>query len=156
MPRAESSGGDPGLDIQVNAGDFHQAPEVLIERAVRRAFDDAGSRGGEMSVTLLSDADIQALNREYLAKDRPTDVIAFSLGGPESILGDVYIGFERAVGQSSELGVALDEELARLAIHGALHLLGHDHPDGAERVDCPMFELQERLLREVLAEGGGC
>jgi ssRNA-specific RNase YbeY (16S rRNA maturation enzyme) len=46
------------------------------------------------------------------------------------------------------------EELTRLAIHGALHVMGEDHPDGLDRLESPMFVLQERLLSEVLA--GGC
>ena len=68
-------------------------------------------------------------------------------------MGDVYIGFDQAERQSAEAGVSLDEELARLAIHGTLHLLGHGHSDGPERTGGPMFELQERLLEDLLSEG---
>ena len=52
--------------------------------------------------------------------------------------------------QADALGVPLMEELARLAIHGTLHVLGHDHPDGDDRSASPMYVLQERLLGEVL------
>ena len=61
------------------------------------------------------------------------------------------LGHEQAERQASEHEEAFETELLRLAIHGALHVLGHDHPDGPERWDSPMFDLQERLVEEVLA-----
>jgi probable rRNA maturation factor len=111
-------------------------------------LEEAGVRVAEVSVALLDDEGIRALNRTYLDHDRPTDVLAFSLGDEET-LGDVYVGFEQARIQAAEHAVPLDEELVRLAIHGTLHVVGHDHPDGPERVRSPMFALQERLVREV-------
>jgi probable rRNA maturation factor len=60
------------------------------------------------------------------------------------------VGFEQATRQAGELGVPIDEELVRLAIHGTLHVLGHDHPEDDERERSSMFVLQERLVRDVL------
>jgi probable rRNA maturation factor len=137
------------LDVLVNVGTFGGAPSSLIAAAVRRTLEQEGVGRGEVSVTLLDDESIRALNRDHLGADRPTDVIAFSLGDAEP-LGDVYVGFERARAQAEEHGVSLEEELVRLAVHGTLHVLGMEHPDGAERVDSPMFEVQERLVREIL------
>ena len=77
-------------------------------------------------------------------------MIAFSLGSPEEPLGDIYVGADQARRQADALGVPLAEELVRLTIHGTLHVLGHDHPDGGDRFDSPMYVLQERLLSEVL------
>jgi probable rRNA maturation factor len=122
-----------------------------LEAAVRKALD-ADGREAELSITLVDDEEIKRLNREYRGHDRPTDVIAFSLGGPEQPLGDVYVGAEQARRQAEALGVPLSEELVRLAIHGTLHVLGHDHPDGDERFASPMYLLQEQLLGEVLGE----
>jgi probable rRNA maturation factor len=136
------------VDVQVNAEAFPDAPVELIASAVRRTLEEAGVRVAEVSVALLDDEGIRALNRTYLDHDRPTDVLAFSLGDEET-LGDVYVGFEQARIQAAEHAVPLDEELVRLAIHGTLHVVGHDHPDGPERVRSPMFALQERLVREV-------
>lgn len=126
------------------------APGALLEAAVRHALGDAGVSDAEVSVTLLDDDAIRALNREWLGHDRPTDVIAFALDD-EGVLGDVYLGVEQARRQAAELGVPFAEELVRLAVHGTLHVLGHDHPEGPERAASPMFELQERLVREVFA-----
>ena len=79
-------------------------------------------------------------------------MISFALGEDAGLLGDVYIGLDQAARQADEAGVGVEEELVRLAVHGTLHLLGHDHPEGADRLQSPMFDLQERLVREVLAD----
>ncbi|MCH7530995.1 MAG: rRNA maturation RNase YbeY [Gemmatimonadetes bacterium] len=139
------------MEVQVNLGGFDAVEEALLEAAVRKALD-ADGREAELSVTLVDDAEIKRLNREYRGRDRPTDVIAFSLGSPEEPLGDVYVGADQARRQAEALGVPLSEELVRLAIHGTLHVLGHDHPDGDDRFASPMYVLQEQLLGEVLGK----
>jgi probable rRNA maturation factor len=126
------------------------APAALLEATVRHVLADAGLTEAEVSLTLLDDETIRALNFEWLGHDRPTDVIAFALDD-DGVLGDVYLGAEQARRQAAELGIPFAEELVRLAVHGTLHVLGHDHPEGPERAVSPMFELQERLVREVLA-----
>ena len=142
--------GDARLEVTVNVGDFEEAPEALLGIAVRRTLEDAGRERAELSLTLLDDEAIRAMNRDYLERDRTTDVIAFSLGDGEAVLGDVYVGCEQAARQAEEHGVGLDEELVRLAIHGTLHVLGHDHPEGEGRVESAMYRLQERLVAEVV------
>jgi probable rRNA maturation factor len=69
-------------------------------------------------------------------------------------LGDIYVGYDQATRQAEEAGVPLPEELARLAIHGTLHVLGHDHPEGPERLESAMFRLQEQLVRRVMEDAG--
>ena len=137
------------MDIQVESGAFPNDHDSLLRQAIEVTLSDDG-RPSEVSLTLMDDDAITGLNRDYLGKDRPTDVIAFSLGTEDAPLGDVYIGYEQAVRQATELGVVLKEELVRLAVHGTLHVLGHDHPDGEERLKSPMFVVQERLVRTVL------
>lgn len=126
------------------------APGELLEQAVRRALEAEGCRRAEVSVALLDDARMRELNRTWLGKDRGTDVIAFSLGEDGDVVGDVYVGFEQAARQAAEVGVALEEELVRLVVHGTLHVLGHDHPEGDGREASAMFRLQERLVRESM------
>lgn len=123
-----------------------------MERAARRALADAAIASAELSITLVDDAAIRDLNQRYLHRDGVTDVIAFTLGEPEErpLMGDVYVGVEQAWRQAEEVGVAFREELVRLTIHGVLHVIGHDHPEGPERAGSAMFRIQERLLREVL------
>ena len=141
-----------GPDVQVDATAFPDAPLGLIDDAVRQTLAAERTAVAEISIALVADHDIRELNRQYLDEDRPTDVLAFSLGGDDTVIGDVYIGFEQAARQATELGIPLDEELVRLAIHGTLHVLGHDHPAGPDRDGSPMFVLQERLVQKLLDE----
>ncbi|MCG6989751.1 MAG: rRNA maturation RNase YbeY [Gemmatimonadetes bacterium] len=124
----------------------------LLEAAVRHTWTAEGRGAGEVSLTLLDDDAIADLNRRYLHREGPTDVIAFSLGDGSSPIGDVYVGAAQAVRQAREYGVTLEEELVRLAVHGTLHVLGYDHPEGEERVRSPMFVRQEELVRALLSD----
>ena len=141
------------IRVLVDGGGHAGARVPELKRAVRAACRHAGVEEGEFSVALLDDAGITHLNRTHLGHDRPTDVIAFALYGPgEPVLGDVYLGVEQAARQAAEEGVTLREELVRLAVHGALHVLGFDHPEDArQRASSPMYLAQEELVREVLA-----
>lgn len=139
----------------MNAGGFDGVDAAELSRAVRHTLASQGVEEAEISLTLLDDREIRALNRRYLGKDRPTDVIAFALGSGPAPLGDVYVGVEQARRQADELHVPEAEELVRLAVHGTLHVLGHDHPEGEGRETSPMFALQETLVREIRARTAG-
>jgi len=147
--------------VHVNAPALSREWRTLLRRAARRTLREGGVGDGELSVTLLEDGAIQAMNRDYLGHDRVTDVISFALHGPDQpVLGDVYLGVQQAERQSAEAGVPLPEELVRLVVHGTLHVLGHDHPAGDDRLVSPMFRLQEQLVEEILggpkgSPGGG-
>jgi probable rRNA maturation factor len=123
--------------------------EPLLRRAALIALGSQGEREGEVSFTFLAEDEIQALNRDYLDRDRPTDVIAFDLGSGLGLLGDVYISPEVAAANALDHGEMERHEIVRLVVHGALHVVGLDHPEGPERETAPMFELQEELLRSV-------
>jgi probable rRNA maturation factor len=114
-------------------------------------LEAGGVTDGEVSVTLLDDVSMIELSRDHLDLDSTTDVISFALHeGDEAVLGDVYVGHEQAARQAADMGVSLTEELARLAIHGTLHVLGYDHPEGDSRNSSEMFVIQERLVRTLL------
>lgn len=98
----------------------------------------------ELSVLFTDDSGIKALNRQYLGKNRPTDVLSFPMDDP-SIIGDIVISVERAKAQSKEFGVRLNEELARLLVHGLLHLLGYDHVRGGSQAK-RMRDREEGLM----------
>jgi probable rRNA maturation factor len=143
----------PIVHINPAEGDSDDLPDGLLERGVLATLEAGGVREGEVSITFLDDDGIRELNRRYLGRDRVTDVIAFPLSGEGSagIVGDVYVGLSQARRQADALGVPLDEELVRLAIHGTLHVLGHDHPEGEDRESSELFRLQEELVRRVTA-----
>lgn len=145
------------LNVHVQAGTAAartRAPRRLLAAArkgVRATLAELNVRDAEISVTLLADPDIAKLNREWLRHSGPTDVLSFPLykeGEPPT--GDVYIGIEQAARQAEALGVPLEEEVTRLAIHGTLHVLGYDHPEGRGRVRSAMWRLQERILARVM------
>jgi probable rRNA maturation factor len=142
-------------EVHVDDESHPDAPVELIERAVRLVLESEGRDDVDVSVAFLDDPDMRRLNSEYLGRDRTTDVMAFSLPDEDGpTLGDIYLGWEQAGRQAEALGLGLREELARLAIHGTLHVLGHDHPEGPEREHSAMFRLQERLLAQLLSERG--
>jgi probable rRNA maturation factor len=124
-----------------------RAAAAALARQVLRA-----ERVGDavLSVAFVGRRRIRTLNRRYLRRDHETDVIAFTLSGaPGVVVGDVYVAPEVAARAARRYGVPLREEVLRLVVHGVLHVLGYDHPDGASRTRAPMWALQERLLRRT-------
>lgn len=106
---------------------------------------------GEVSIVLVDNSHIHELNLTYRGKDAPTDVLAFNLQGggvaleEDELLGDVVISMEKAEEQRIALGHTLKREVAFLAVHGILHLLGYDHDTGAAEQE--MSEKQEFILK---------
>lgn len=146
--------GDSGCVVHVNCPGPWPLPEGLVAESCLFVLAEEGIPKGEVSITLMDDEGIRTLNRDYFGKDEPTDVIAFALhteGDP--VLGDVYLGADQARRQALELGIPLEEELLRLAIHGTLHVLGYRHPEGEDRVESDMFLRQEDLLQRLMAPG---
>lgn len=118
----------------------------VVERAARAALADRGVAEGELSLTLLDDEAMAGLNREWLERDAPTDVLAFALHDPgEPPIGDIYLGVDRAVAQAAEEDESPRRELARLAVHGTLHVLGFEHPE-TDRETSEMWQHQERIV----------
>jgi len=124
-------------------------PVATVRRAVQSVL--AGERrAASVSVTFLGPVRMRALNRDYLGHDRPTDVIAFGLAQPEGgLVGDVYVCRAVAEREARRRGIPLRQELLRLVVHGTLHVLGWDHPDGELRERSAMWKRQERYLAEL-------
>ncbi len=145
------------LTVEVSVGEGVESPAApeRVEAAVRHVLAAEGVREAELSIALLGDDGIASLNQDYLGHEGPTDAISFALHEPgEPPLGDVYVGVDQARRQAEEYGATAEEEVLRLAVHGTLHVLGYEHPDGGERVDSEMFRRQEELLAGFLAAEG--
>lgn len=115
----------------------------------------------EVSVTIVDNEAIKALNKEFRDKDMPTDVLSFPIldydedGNPVDfefdfddenvLLGDIVISAERAMEQAESFGHSFLREMAFLTVHSMLHLLGYDHVDDAEGEKI-MIKKQEEVL----------
>jgi probable rRNA maturation factor len=116
------------------------------EDVVRRAVHAVAARAdlaipsdAELSVALADDAMVQRLNREYRAKDKPTNVLSFPAAhGP--LLGDVIVAYETLIAEAQEEGLAPADHLTHLTIHGLLHLLGYDHETEPDAVAMESIE----------------
>jgi probable rRNA maturation factor len=131
---------------------------VILNRQRRRRIDAARVRRvlqgaadalrveGEVSLVLAGDRLVRRLNRQYRGKDEPTDVLSFPGDGAEGSLGDIVISLDTAARNARGLGRTLPRELDVLALHGFLHVLGHDH----ETDDGTMDRVEHRLRRRLL------
>lgn len=119
-----------------------------VAAIARTALRAERVRDAMISIAFVTRAAIARINRRYLGHGGATDVISFAFGDP--LVGDIYISPDVARRNAREHGVGVREELARLVIHGVLHVTGHDHPDDAlER--SPMWKRQEQLVRRAVA-----
>ncbi|MHB8828897.1 MAG: rRNA maturation RNase YbeY [Syntrophales bacterium] len=124
-----------------------------LRRSVKRLLKELQRENGELSVLIVDDEQIRAINRDYLERDRPTNVISFAMtegeGGnihPE-LLGDIVISAETAVRDALAGDLPLMDEMEFLMIHGLLHLLGYNH----ENVGHEEAERMKRKEQELFS-----
>jgi probable rRNA maturation factor len=126
---------------------------ALLRRRATAVLRSIGQSRSELSIALVSDPDITALNAQWRKRPQPTDVLSFSLVEGDfanhraGLLGDVVISVETAAAQAAERHRALDEVVVRLLIHGVLHLIGHDHEEDGE---ARRMRAEERRLWQTL------
>lgn len=127
---------DQPRSISIRSEHPRGAYAVRTIRGHGRVFLEALHERRELSVVLTTDRAIQALNRVWRKKNRPTDVLSFGAQAESGLLGDVVISLDTASRQAVDGTRPLTDELARLLAHGILHLLGHDHeqPSDARRM----------------------
>jgi len=116
---------------------FRRAPKGL-DRTRLRAFAETlrvrVANGLPFCVMLTGDADVQDLNRNFLDKDEPTDVLSFPARDPSGSLGDIAVSWQRARAQAAGHGHSIETEIEILMLHGLLHLLGYDHTSDRGRM----------------------
>ena len=125
-------------------------PRALVRRVVSSVLEQE-RREALISVTFLGRDSMRHLNAAHKGQDRPTDVLTFALAGPPGLLvGDVYVCPWVAQREARARRIPLRQELIRLVVHGTLHALGREHPEGPERTRSAMWRRQERYV-EALA-----
>jgi probable rRNA maturation factor len=148
------------IDLNVETDVTQEEQEALrwMEKALHAAAEAEKLPPVELSVTIVDNAAIHALNKKWRQVDRPTDVLSFPLWEPDEewvmeegeeavSLGDLVISIEKAKEQAEEFGHSLKRELGFLAVHGFLHLLGYDHETKEQEEE--MFSRQEEILSRI-------
>mgnify|MGYP001397582534 CR=1 FL=1 len=139
------------IDVLVEASAWTAAlpeAEAVVRRAAGAALAALGplesdvGETGPLSVCLLlaDDATLQRLNREFRAKDRPTNVLSFP--GEAPMLGDIALAQETCAREAAAQGKALAAHLSHLVVHGVLHLCGYDHETDAEAEEMEALEVE--------------
>ncbi len=128
-----------------------------LRRSLKRLLKELQRENDEVNVILVDDVQIQTINREYLDRDRPTNVISFAMtegvGGalhPE-ILGDIVISAETAARDAATGDLTLMEEMEFLLIHGLLHLIGYNHEKCSQK-EVERMQKKERELFFMLRQ----
>lgn len=145
-------GGTRGLVVVVNR-EAQRMPvaEPRVRAAVTAVLRAAKVKHALVSLTLLTPRRMAALNRRHLDHAGSTDVITFGFRDPAgALIGDVYLCPPVIAANAARFGRPAREEFLRTVIHAALHVLGHEHPEGEARTRSPMWRRQEALLRRVL------
>ncbi len=109
---------------------FRKVPRALRRRALRefaRELSRSVAEGRTFCCLLTDDRELHRLNREFLRKDYPADVLSFREPGPDGFLGEIAISMDRAREQARVYGHRWEQEIQVLMLHGLLHLLGMDH-----------------------------
>jgi probable rRNA maturation factor len=137
---------------------------AALRATLERLLAAVGAAGASVSLSLVRDPEMRALNVAHRGKDAPTDVLSFPLYEPaaferrgrtrpraavagERLLGDIVISVDAARAQAAGYGATLEREIERLLVHGVLHLCGHDHMEPGER---RAMEREERRLAEAI------
>ncbi len=158
-PAGAAARAEIGIDIVVDSPLWKAEPSVraILRRAVREAASMAATHHGELAIVLTDDTAIRALNRDWRGKDTATNVLSFpapaaarlekpASGGRPRLIGDIVIAYETTAREASAQALPFRHHLTHLAVHGFLHLLGHDHIADREA------EAMENLEIAVLAE----
>jgi probable rRNA maturation factor len=113
----------------------------------------------ELSISIVGDRSIRRINREYLARDCPTNVISFSQreggcnGMLTDMLGDVIISADTSAREAEQGGMQPFDRLSFLLLHGILHLCGYDHERSGEEEAVRMEKKEEEIFRILKKEG---
>lgn len=133
----------------------HGVTAKELQRIASATFVYAGGKGNaEMSLSVVADAVIRKLNRQYRGKDATTDVLSFGYEDAREfvrpkkdtvrILGDVFVSLPQVRRQAKQIGRSVSQEFALMVVHGTLHLMGYDH--ATLRDERRMFGLQHEIL----------
>lgn len=151
------------IENEQTSHEFTKELEDVISLVCEKSLSYEGfEQNAQISVTIVDDEEIRAINKEHRNIDSPTDVLSFPMlefnedgepvtdydfDGEEIVLGDIVISMERAAAQAESYGHSIKREIAFLTAHSMLHLLGYDHMEPEE--EKVMFRKQEEILSSL-------
>ena len=126
------------MEVQIgNRQDNHRISEKKIRQTANAILNALDYPEAELSILIVDDQQITQLNRQYLNREGPTNVIAFAMRQGQfadiapNLLGDVVISADTAQREAQSAGISMQDRFDQLLIHGTLHLLGYDHENTA-------------------------
>lgn len=114
---------------------------------IKKVASGHGKKVGEIAYIFCSDAKILETNRQYLSHDYYTDIITFDYSEGDTVSGDIFISVDTVKSNAEGLGIAFDDELSRILIHGILHLCGFKDKKPADKAE---MTRQEDAALELL------
>jgi probable rRNA maturation factor len=141
------------IDVLVDSDQWQKPAKVrlTVRRAIAQAAAMTSTTGTELAIVLTDDSAIRQLNRLWRGIDAPTNVLSFPSKRADdepAHLGDIVLAYETIAREAEAERKSFAHHLAHLAVHGFLHLLGHDHERDADA------EAMERAERDILRRLG--
>ncbi len=131
--------------IEINNLTTTQINEEFLRKICQKVLESERQETKNLSIALVGQGRIRELNKKYRGKNRVTDVLAFT--DKEIGFGEVVICLREVKKDAERFGSTFEKELARVLIHGILHLLGHDHEKGEAKAK-KMEEKQNYYLKK--------
>ncbi|MEI8153315.1 MAG: rRNA maturation RNase YbeY [Hyphomicrobiales bacterium] len=143
------------IEVMVRSARWRKRPsaKTIVKKAVLAAAQAVSTGPAELAIVLADDSAIQALNRDWRGKNAPTNVLSFPAAPPgktrpaSPYIGDIVIAYQTVAREAVAEGKPFGHHLTHLAIHGFLHLLGHDHEN--DRDAQKMERLERRILKRM-------
>ena len=150
------------IQLRYNGGFEDLINETRIRNILKNFLNSLFESKRGISVLITNDAEIQKLNKQFLKKDYPTDILSWTYdleeekkagldrkeSREENIAGELVVSAERVSKQAFENGWDFETELIRLLAHGCAHLAGWDHEE-SEKQEREMLDLEIQLLKDV-------
>jgi len=137
--------------IEVNNLTKWKVDKKFLNKIANKVLAFEKFKKGEISIAFVSQSRIRELNKKYRKKDKSTDILSFeepkNNHKKEKFLGEVVISLDDVEENSKKFKVSFKNELARILIHGVLHLFGYDHIKGSE--EKKMFDIQDKILQNL-------
>ncbi len=136
---------EPAVSFQSEEIEFELSRSARLSEWIKAIIKNEGCQLHQVSFIFCSDEYLLQLNQEYLNHDTYTDIITFPYTEPPLIEGDIFISIERVRENAAGFGLAFEQELHRVMIHGILHLCGY--PDKTPEEASRMRQKEEEALK---------